>query len=79
MAKEERVRRKRYKIKKATPIRDRLEVKKREQEGTYASARRAVPSALQGLTAVFGMGTGGAPALNPAAQNVNKSLPRSDS
>ncbi len=28
-----------------------------------------VPSALPGVTAVFGMGTGGAPALGPPAQN----------
>ncbi|WP_372638850.1 hypothetical protein, partial [Fodinibius sp.] len=34
--------------------------KKREQEGTYASAQGAVPSALSRVTAVFGMGTGGA-------------------
>ncbi len=42
--------------------------KKREQEGTYASARRAVPSALSRVTAVFGMGTGGACSLNPSAR-----------
>ena len=42
-----------------------------EQSGTYASALWAVPSALPGLTSVFGMGTGGAPALDPPAQNVN--------
>ena len=38
-----------------------------EQSGTYASALWAVPSALPGLTTVFGMGTGGAPALDPPA------------
>ena len=33
-----------------------------------------VPSALQGLTAVFGMGTGGAPALDPSAHNSQSIL-----
>ncbi len=36
---------------------------------------RAVPSGLQGLTAVFGMGTGGTPALqSPKSDDDEKSL-----
>ena len=45
-----------------------------EQSGTYASALWAVPSALPGLTTVFGMGTGGAPAHDPPAQNIIKNI-----
>ena len=40
-------------------------IKKGDEAATYASARRAVPSALRSLTAVFGMGTGGASSLLP--------------
>src|SRR2546430_13902854 len=35
------------------------------QRPTLPHGNRAVPSALEGLTAVFGMGTGGTPPIKP--------------
>ena len=73
-------------IKKGDPCWDHLYVSNQisEQSGTYASALRAVPSALPGVTAVFGMGTGGAPAHDPPARESHSTktvggLRRSDS
>jgi hypothetical protein len=43
------------------------------RRSTLPRVRLAVPSTLQGFTAVFGMGTGGAPALWPPG-NVDRSL-----
>ena len=40
---------------------------KASRRGPTLPPAREVPSALPGLTAVFGMGTGGAPALDPSA------------
>src|SRR5438552_18002035 len=39
--------------------------KKFRQRPTLPHGNRAVPSALEGLTAVFGMGTGGTPPIKP--------------
>ena len=46
-----------------------LSIKRRGGDLLY---RKAVPSALQGLTSVFGMGTGGTPALQPPHRIVER-------
>ena len=42
---------------------------KKGPAATYSPATNAVPSALEGLTTVFGMGTGMAPPLWPPGQD----------
>src|SRR5881275_2254346 len=42
------------------------------QRPTLPHGNRAVPSALEGLTSVFGMGTGGTPPIKPP-ENVRRS------
>ena len=44
---------------------------KKKKAMTY-STTSAVPSALQGLTSVFGMGTGGTPALESPSKSVSR-------
>ena len=43
---------------------------KKGPAATYSPATNAVPSALEGLTTVFGMGTGMAPPLWPPGQKI---------
>ena len=56
-------------MQKADAIRAYLKIKKSRQRPTLARASPALPSAMEPLTSVFGMGTGVTAPLWPPAKN----------
>ena len=63
-------------MQKADAIRAYLKIKKSRQRPTLARASPALPSAMEPLTSVFGMGTGVTTPLWPPAKTVSWELKR---